>query len=184
MTQVKSSKFLHVHVYEHLTWNEHIRRNNTWISFKIAKSVGVISRIACLLSCNIRLYLYYSLVYTHTYPISISYRRLTTPPDWRDYTVLQARDVRIVAGRSSSSSYHTINKFYDLRSLVFEQINKLQVSEFMYHFTHKLLLSAFSSYFSNVSDIHSYYRLLVPSVFCKITYACVAVTTHSRVHQD
>jgi len=41
--------------------------------------------------------------------------------------------------------------------LVFEQINKLQISEFMYHFTHNLLPSAFSGFFSNVSDIHSYH---------------------------
>jgi len=37
--------------------------------------------------------------------------------------------------------------------LVFEKINKLQISELMYRFTHKLRLSAFSGYFSNVGPI-------------------------------
>src|SRR6218665_1421049 len=50
-----------------------------------------------------------------------------------------------------------VNQFYDLRILVFEQINKFQTNEFMYRFNHNvgLLPSAFSGYFSNVSDIRS-----------------------------
>jgi len=61
LTQIKSSKFLGVYVDEHLTWNVHI--NN--ISIKIAKSIGVISCIACLLPSNICLNLYYSLIYPY-----------------------------------------------------------------------------------------------------------------------
>jgi len=50
-----------------------------------------------------------------------------------------------VAGRFSTSN--TINKFYDLRILAFEEINKLQISEFKYRFTHNLLSFVFQVIF-------------------------------------
>src|SRR6218665_1720212 len=150
LTQVKSSKFLGVYVDEHLTWNEHI--NN--ISIKLAKSIGVISRIAYLLPSNIRFNLYFSLICPYLSYCNIAWASNYTSRLKR-LSVLQRRAVRIVARRSSTS--HTINKFYDLRILIFKQINKQQISEFMYRFTHNLLPSAFSGYFFNVSDIHSYH---------------------------
>jgi len=136
-----------------LTWNEHI--NN--ISIKIAKSIGVISRIAYLLPSNIRLNLYYSLMYPY-----LSYCNIVWASNYtsrlRGLSVLQRRAVRIVAGRSSTS--HTINTFYDLWILVFDQINKLQISEFMYN------PFAFSGYFSKVSDIHSYHTRSSKNLSC------------------
>ena len=56
--QVKSTKFLGVYVDEHLTWKEHIAH----ISNKIAKNVGILSRISYLLPRNIISNLYYSLI--------------------------------------------------------------------------------------------------------------------------
>src|SRR6218665_3365831 len=140
LTQVKSSKFLGVYVDGHLTWNEHI--NN--ISIKLAKSIGVISRIAYLLPSNIRFNLYFSLICPYLSYCNIAWASNYTSRLKR-LSVLQRRAVRIVARRSSTS--HTINKFYDLRILIFKQINKQQISEFMYRFTHNLLPSAFSGYF-------------------------------------
>jgi|SRR6218665_423068 len=118
------------------------------------QSIGVLSRIAYLLPSNIRLKLYYSLMYPYLSYCNIVWASNYTSRLMR-LSVLQRRAVRIVAGRSSTS--HNINKFYDHRILVSEQISKLQISEFLYRFTHNLLPSAFSVYFSNVSDIHSYH---------------------------
>src|SRR6218665_205397 len=46
--QVKSAKFLGVYVDEHLTWKDHIAH----ISNKVAKNVGIFSRISYLLPRN------------------------------------------------------------------------------------------------------------------------------------
>jgi len=104
--------------------------------------------------------------YIRTYPIEILSGLLTTPPDWRDYRYCLNCGRKILCLPTS----HTINKFYDLRIVVFEQINKLQISEFMYRFTHNLLLSAFSDYFSNVSDIHSYHTRSSKNLRCSTAW--------------
>ena len=61
ITKVTSTKFLGVHVDQHLTWKEHIKT----ISDKIAKNIGILTRTAYLLPSCIRLKLYYSLVYPY-----------------------------------------------------------------------------------------------------------------------
>ena len=61
ISQVKSSKFLGVYVDEHMTWKKHIKN----ISTKIAKNIGILSRISYLLPCNILINLYYSLIYPY-----------------------------------------------------------------------------------------------------------------------
>jgi hypothetical protein len=49
--QVKSVKFLGVYVDQHLTWNNHIEQ----IALKIAKNIGILTRISYLLHKNIML---------------------------------------------------------------------------------------------------------------------------------
>src|ERR1043165_10013992 len=56
--QVDSTKFLGVVLDQHLSWKKHIN----YISQKIAKNIGIISRISYLLPKSIRLNLYYSLI--------------------------------------------------------------------------------------------------------------------------
>jgi len=56
LNQVESTRFLGIHVDQHLTY--------TWkTSLKIAKNIGVIHRISRLLPQSIKLSLYYALVY-------------------------------------------------------------------------------------------------------------------------
>jgi len=61
ITLVRSVKFLGVYIDEHLTWKDHINK----ISLKIAKNIGIISRISYLLPINILINLYYALVYPY-----------------------------------------------------------------------------------------------------------------------
>jgi len=56
--QVDSTKFLGVFLDQHLSWKTYIN----YISQKIAKNIGIISRISYLLPKTIRLNLYYSLI--------------------------------------------------------------------------------------------------------------------------
>lgn len=47
----------------------------------------------------------------------------------------------------------TLNEYYDLWILHIEQINKLQICEFMYRFAHNLFPFTFLGYFCNISDL-------------------------------
>src|ERR1700733_9640988 len=58
---VSTVKFLGVFLDQHLTWNEHIHQ----ITKKIAKNIGVIKRISYLLSSQILLSLYYTMIYPY-----------------------------------------------------------------------------------------------------------------------
>jgi hypothetical protein len=59
--QVTTSKFLGVHMDQHLKWNIHIDEINK----KITKSIGIINRISYLLPSHILTSLYYTLVYPY-----------------------------------------------------------------------------------------------------------------------
>ena len=76
-----------------MTWKKHIEQ----ISLKIAKNIGIISRIAYLLPTNILLTLYYSLVYPY-----IAYCNMVWASNYnsrlRRITVLQKRIVRKIVG--------------------------------------------------------------------------------------
>jgi len=149
ISQVKSSKFLGVYVDEHLTWKEHIKN----ISTKIAKNIGILSRISYLLPRNILINLYYSLIYPYLAYCNIAWAS-TYHSRLKRLIVLQKRAVRIIAGSSFNS--HTNPIFHDFNILPVEQINKLQISEFMFRFTHNLLPCAFAGYFSSTSDLHDH----------------------------
>ena len=91
IARVSSTKFLGVHIDEHLTWKEHI----AVISKKISKNIGIISRIRHLLPRHILVNLYYTLIYPYMSYCNLvwasTYRtRLTT------LTTLQKRVVRIM----------------------------------------------------------------------------------------
>jgi len=61
LNQVESTRFLGIHVDQHLTWKTHMSE----ISLKLAKNIGVIHRIARLLPQPIKLSVYYALVYPY-----------------------------------------------------------------------------------------------------------------------
>jgi len=62
ITQVQSSKFFGVYVDQHLSWKDHIFN----ISIKIAKNLGILTRISRILPSQTRTTLYCTLLYIHT----------------------------------------------------------------------------------------------------------------------
>jgi len=116
--QVLTTKFLGVHIDNHLTWCDHIR----FIAAKIAKNIGVLGRIAYLLLSSIRLTLYYSLVYLY-----LSYCNMiwafTHGCRVKKIVLLQKRAIRIIAGTCYCS--HTAPLFMELNLFKFHQINKI-----------------------------------------------------------
>jgi len=53
-----------VYIDQHITWKIHLET----VAFKISKNIGIISRIAYLIPTNVRLNLYYSLIYPYSVP--------------------------------------------------------------------------------------------------------------------
>ena len=74
LTKVSTVKFLGVTLDENLTFNDHVKNFTT----KISKSVGVMRRLHCQLPADVKVKLYYSLVYSHLTHglLSTSSRRL------------------------------------------------------------------------------------------------------------
>jgi len=103
--QVDSTKCLGVYVDQHLTWKVHIKN----ISSKIAKNIGILSRISYLLPSYTRITLYYSLIYPY-----LSYCNMVWASTYKSrlhsLTVLQKRAVRFIAGAPCGS--HTIVKYF------------------------------------------------------------------------
>jgi hypothetical protein len=148
LPMVNSTKFLGVYIDQHLTWKEHISQ----VSKKISKSIGIISRVRYLLPKNILLNLYYSMVYPY-----LSYCNLPWASNYSSrlkcLETLQKRAIRIVCGLPFGSS--TRSAFNRLCILSLEQINKYQISIFMYRSKNGTLPSAFDEYFCYPSHDHN-----------------------------
>jgi hypothetical protein len=142
-------KFLGVCIDQHVSWSEHI----THVSAKIARSIGVITRIAALLPSKTLLSLYYSLVYPY-----LSYGNVVWASNYKTrlgrLLILQKRVVRVLARAPFNA--HTSALFQDLGILRIDQINFYQVAEFMYRYTYNQLPMSFSNYFKSSSDLHTY----------------------------
>jgi len=128
-----------------MTWKVHINQ--------IAKNVGILTRIAYLLSRTTRLNLDYTLVYPYlTYCnlvwAGIYAKRLSI------LVILQKRAVRVVAGIKKWE--HSVPSFVEHGLLRFGQIRELQIGEFFYRLEYGLLPPIFRGFRQHASDIHSY----------------------------
>src|ERR1043165_3682325 len=147
--QVKLVKFLGTYIDQYITWKDHIEH----ISLKIAKNIGIISRIAHLLPTTILLTLYYSLIYPYLTYCNMIWATNYTARLAR-LIVLQKRVIRIIMRLPYNS--HTDQAFTQLGILKLHQIKLMQTAEFMYRYTNKTLPNAFDNYFDLTSDSHSY----------------------------
>ena len=183
--QVKSVKFLGVYVDQHLTWNNHIEQ----IALKIAKNIGILTRISYLLPTNIMLTLYYTMIYPY-----IAYCNMIWASNYNSrlhrINVLQKRVVRLIAGSPYNS--HTKQLFMQLGILKIAQIKQLQINEFMHRYTYNTLPSSHANFYSLASDIHSHNTRILASYRSefartntrKFSIRCVGPEEWNRVPQD
>ena len=154
--QVSSAKFLGVCIDQHLNWSEHIKL----ISMKIAKNAGILNRLASYLPQKVLLNLYYSLIYPY-----LAYGNIVWGSNYmyrlHKINILQKRAIRIIARVLPTT--HTSQFFSRFKILRLNQINTIQISEFMYRHKHKLLPSVFNDYFNITSDTHTYFTRQVES---------------------
>ena len=148
--QVDSTKFLGVFLDQHLSWKTHIN----YISQKIAKNIGIVSRISYLLPKTIRLNLYYSLILPY-----LNYCNLIWASNYESrlhkLIILQKKAIRLIQGARKDA--HTAPIFRDLNLLNLKQIRSLQIGEFIYRYEHNLLPSSFAGYFTLGSQIHGHF---------------------------
>jgi hypothetical protein len=146
---VQQTKFLGIIVDNTLNWKSHI----AYISTKIAKSIGIISRARQLLNHNILRQLYYSFLYPYlTYCLIIwgSAAASSTLPIFR----LQKRAIRLIKGlRRRDSTLPTCHKLQILR---LPELYKYMILIWMYNYKNNILPPTFKYFYQENSSIHSY----------------------------
>jgi len=138
--QVNSSKFLGVHMDQHLKWNTHIDEINK----KITKSIGILNRISYLLPSQILINLYYTLIYPYFTYCNLIWTS-TYSTHLNKLKIAQKKALRIIT--KSPVNSHTQPLFHELKLLSITQIRFTQTCEFMYKYHNKLLPPAFIDYF-------------------------------------
>lgn len=147
--QITKVNFLGVVIDQNLTWKEHISQ----ISIKLAKNIGILSRISYKLPINILTNLYYSLIHPYLAYCNIVWASNYTSRLTR-LIILQKRAVRVIT--KSYYKCHTAQLFLLHRILTLDQIRTLQTGEFMFRYKHDSLPHTFADYFSTGSATHSY----------------------------
>lgn len=150
ITEVDSIKFLGVYIDKHLTWKAHIN----YIASKVAKNIGIISRVARILPRDIRLNLYYSLIFPY-----LSYCNLVWASNYdhrlHKLWVLQKKATRMIV--MAPSRCHSLPIFKDLNLLELKQIRIFQIGVLFYMYVQNLLPITFAGYFTLTSTIHDHF---------------------------
>ena len=124
------------------------------ISNKIAKNVGILSRIAYLLPQSVKLNLYYALIYPYLSYCNLIWA-MTYPSRLIRLVIIQKRAIRLIAGVRKWA--HTAPLFRELKILRIDQIRDFQVGEFFFRLEHGLLPPIFKDFLPHAYDIHSHY---------------------------
>lgn len=156
-------------VDEHLNWKTHI--NN--IEKKIAKNIGILSKVAYLLPANVLKNLYYTLIYPYLAYCNVCWAS-TYPTSLDRLFKLQKRAVRVIT--KSSFIAHTSPLFQQLKIFNLDQIRQYQTGIFMYRANHNLLPAIFQNYFINIKDIHQHFTRGSDALFLTV------VRTNYRKH--
>jgi hypothetical protein len=146
---VKETKFLGILLDNRLTWKSH----TAYISKKIAKSIGILSRARKLLNRETLRQLYFAFLYPYLNYCLIIWGNApatTTFPIFK----LQKRALRIVfnlKGRDSTQVACRNSKLLRLPELY-----TLSVLTFMYKFKNHLLPAIFNNFYQENSSFHRY----------------------------
>ena len=149
ITQVKKTKFLGVIIDCNLTWKEHI----SYISGKIAKGVGILTKARKFLNKTTLMNLYYTFVYPYLIYCNHVWGSTYTT-HFNKIISLQKKAVRIIAGIKPRSD--VMNAFQQLRILPCILINKYLLGRLMYKIYTNSALQKFECFFEYNKDVHGY----------------------------
>ena len=143
------TKFLGVVIDSKLTWKNHI----SYITGKIAKGIGVITKARILLDKNTLITLYYTFIYPY-----LCYCNHVWGNTYITYLdklyLMQKKAVRIIYGVKPRT--HTTPLFEDVKILHIFQINKYLIGKFMFNVYKSTSLDIFMSMFVYNSSIHDH----------------------------
>ena len=144
------AKFLGVIIDKNLTWYDHIH----YISGKISKGVGILSKLKYMLPIGILRLIYNTIISPY-----ISYCNIvwggTYSSRLNSIRVLRNRAIRIISG--NDESLHTPQLYYKTNCLNLFDIHKFQVCLFMHSWSTNKLPFVFKNYFSYQNKIHPHY---------------------------
>jgi hypothetical protein len=147
--EATSVKYLGVLIDSTLSWRPHISE----LSKKIAKSVGILSKLRHYLNTDILISIYYSLIYSFIiYGIEIwgqTYVSYLKP-----ISTLLKKTVRIIT--FSDYRCHSEQIFKLLNLLKFSDLISLSLLKFVFRWKNKLLPACFANYYDFLSDTHSH----------------------------
>jgi len=147
--RVYFTKFLGVQVDHKLEWKEHIN----YISQKLSKSIGIISKAKRILNKSTLINLYYTFVYPYfSYCIHIWGKSFKTYVD--KIFKIQKRIVRMLCNAKYLD--HTDPLFLECKLLKVNSVYEYAIAIFMYKIKNDLSPKCMKEYFSINSDIHSY----------------------------
>ena len=122
----RSTKFLGVYVDEKQSWKHHIQ----YISGKMSKAVGIISKVKNILPKQSLLCLYYSLFYPYIQYCNVVWGA-ATKTTLKPLVILQKKIIRMVSGAGYLD--HTNPLFKELKLLKLNDIHLLESAKFVYH---------------------------------------------------
>ena len=149
LKQVKSTRYLGVHIDSYLTWKCHLQH----ITKKIKCSVGILANIRHYVPISILLQLYYTLIYPYlTYAVTTWGN--TYPTTLKPLITLHKKAIQLI--RFSEFRAHTSPLFAHLKILKFSDLIFLNNALLMYDFHENNLSSVFHDFFTPVSSVHKY----------------------------
>lgn len=135
-----STKFLGIHIDEHLTWNKHIDNVQT----KISRSLFAINKVKHLLDRDSLETLYSSLIHSH-----LTYGNLAwgnaAPQVLNKLFLLQKKAIRCI--HNSRYNSHTEPLFKKSKIFMLKDMFTYNVALFMYDYKHNILPASFQNYF-------------------------------------
>ena len=186
---VTQTKFLGIILDNGLTWKNHL----LYLSQKLSKSIGILSRARKFLNKQTLLQLYYSFLYPYITYCNIIWGNAPQTILWPIFRA-QKRAIRIVENIRRRDS--TKLAFKSLRILRLPEIYLFSVSIFVYKYKNGLLPSPFDSFYTTNSQIHNYptrhaHQIRIPtaktkmaSTFVKKTGANIWNSLPNNIHHN
>ena len=140
MNQVNNTKFVGLYTDESLTWINHI----THISSKISKNIGIIKRLSKITPHHSLITSYNTLITPYLNYCNIIWAS-NYPGRLKPLEVIQKRMIKIICNADRTAS--TGSLFKPLNLLKFQDINILQIAQFMYKYHHCLFAYSISRLF-------------------------------------
>jgi hypothetical protein len=146
---VETTKFLGLLLDDSLSWKPHI----TYISQKVAKSIGILSMARKVLDRKTLIQLYYSFIYPYLNYCNLSWGNAADTTLWPIFR-LQKISIRIIFNIKNRASTLLACKSYGILRL--PDIHLMNIGIFMYKYKRDKLPHIFNDVFIENCSIHSY----------------------------